>query len=108
MRTQAQTNFWVQALKLARRDVPIFPCRADTKAPLTPHGFKDATTNPDLIHEWWTRWPEALIGAPTGIKFVVLDIDCVKHIDAAQWYGRAILPLTRTHITRSGGRHLLF
>jgi len=95
------------ALALTRRGVAIFPC-GDNKSPLTPHGFKDASTDPDLITAWWARWPDALIGVPTGVKFVVLDIDCGKHVEAAQWYGRANLPLTRTHITRSGGRHLLF
>src|SRR5262249_19032390 len=64
--------------------------------------------DPDQIAACWARWQEALIGVPTGIKFVVLDIDCGKHVEAAQWYGRANLPLTRTHITRSNGRHLLF
>jgi hypothetical protein len=65
MRSPARTNLWLdEALTLARRGTPIFPCRAD-KSPLTLHGFKDATTNRDLIREWWMRWPEALIGAPT-------------------------------------------
>jgi hypothetical protein len=58
--------------------------------------------------EWWRRWPRALISARTGIRFVLLDIDCAKHPEAALWLGKANLPLTRTHITRSGGRHLLF
>jgi Bifunctional DNA primase/polymerase, N-terminal len=42
-----------EALKLARRGVPVFPCRAD-KVPLVKlgSGFKDATTDPDLIREW--------------------------------------------------------
>jgi len=96
-----------EALALARRDIAVLPC-GDNKAPLTPHGFKDASTDPDLITTWWSRWPDALIGVPTGIKFVVLDIDCGKHVEAAEWYGEANLPLTRTHITRSDGRHLLF
>jgi hypothetical protein len=96
------------ALALAARDIAVFPCRVDNKAPLTPHGFKDASTNPDLITSWWSRWPDALIGVPTGSKFVVLDIDCSKHIEAAEWYGKANLPTTRTHVTRSGGRHVLF
>src|SRR5215813_3882015 len=97
------------ALKLAGRGVPVFPCTGD-KVPLVKlgPGFKDATTNADLIKEWWSKWPDALVSVRTGIKFVVLDIDCAKHVEAAQWYGRANLPITRTHITRSGGRHLLF
>jgi Bifunctional DNA primase/polymerase, N-terminal len=97
------------ALKLARHGVPVFPCHAD-KVPLVKlgPGFKDATINPDLIKEWWSKWPDALVSVRTGIKFVVLDIDCAKHVEAAQWYGKANLPITRTHITRSGGRHLLF
>jgi hypothetical protein len=94
------------ALRLACH-VPVFPCGAN-KAPLLPRGFKDATTDFVLIGTWWSRWPNALVGVPTGIQFVVLDIDCGKHVEAAQWYGKANLPLTRTHITRSGGRHLLF
>jgi bifunctional DNA primase/polymerase-like protein len=89
--------------------VPVFPCRAD-KVPLVKlgPGFKDASTDPDVIRDWWLQWPNALVSVRTGIKFVVLDVDCTKHVEAAQWYGRANLPITRTHITRSGGRHLLF
>jgi hypothetical protein len=98
-----------EALKLASKGVPVFPCNAN-KVPLVKlgPGFKDTTTNPALIKEWWSKWPDALVSVRTGIKFVVLDIDCAKHVEAAQWYGNANLPLTRTHITRSGGRHLLF
>jgi hypothetical protein len=98
---------WTEALKLAREDIPVFPCRND-KRPLTTRGFKDATTEPDLVHAWWTDHPDALIGVPTGERFIVLDVDCAKHVEAAQWYGKANLPVTRTRITRSGGRHLLF
>lgn len=94
-----------KALDLAKR-LPVFPCGTD-KRPLTPHGFHDASYDPDTINKWWTRWPNALIGVPAGEKFVVVDCD-LQHTDAQQWYGKAGLPITRTHVTRSGGRHLLF
>jgi hypothetical protein len=93
---------------LARRGIAIFPCRED-KSPLTPNGFKDATADPDVIHNWWTEHPDALIAMPAGTHFVVVDLD-LQHEAALRWYddNRARLPPTRTHATRSGGRHLLF
>jgi hypothetical protein len=97
----------IEALRLARR-VPVFPCGND-KTPFVAHGFKDASSDPAIIAQWWQRWPDALIGVPAGIKFVVLDID-LQHREAQNWYAQSQprLPLTRTHYTRSGGRHLLF
>jgi bifunctional DNA primase/polymerase-like protein len=101
------------ALALARQSVPVFPCvneptnRERDKRPLTKRGFHDASIDPDQIKQWWTRWPNALIGVPTGPKFVVVDCD-LQYTEAQEWFAAADLPETRTHITRSGGRHLLF
>jgi hypothetical protein len=102
-------NLWTEALKLAKREIPIFPCNPANKRPLTPNGFKDATAEPEQVHLWWTENPEALIGVPAGIKFVVIDVD-LEHNDAQAWLAehRSRVPITRTHRTRSGGLHLLF
>jgi len=113
--TSAHSTPWLTALKLAHKGIPVFPCinRPGTSAdkkPLTRHGFKDASTDGACVHGWWSQWPDALIGVPTGIKFVVLDLD-LQHVEAQAWIeaNRPRLPLTRTHgPTRSGGEHLLF
>jgi putative DNA primase/helicase len=94
------------ALALARRGVPVFPCSSD-KAPLTRNGFHDAGIDPQIICGWWADWPRALIGVPTGMRFVVVDAD-LQHASAREWLATADLPETRTHHTRSGGRHFLF
>jgi hypothetical protein len=97
------------ALKLARRGISVFPCDRRSKTPLVATGFKAATTEPDRVHEWWTHHPAALIGVPTGDNFVVIDVD-LQHVEAVAWLenNRHRLPLTRTHATRSGGKHYLF
>jgi Bifunctional DNA primase/polymerase, N-terminal len=95
------------ALRLAGKGHAVFPCSPETKAPLVARGFKDATRDSDTIRNWWRLAPDALIGVPTGLKFVAIDAD-LQHVEAQRWYGNANLPLTRVHLTRSGGRHLLF
>ena len=63
------------ALLYAQRGWLVFPCRG--KTPLTPHSFRDATTDPEAIEVWWRKFPTATIGIATGhlSGVVVLDID---------------------------------
>ena len=75
-----------QAADYAARGWAVFPCHWHgdrRKQPLTDHGLRDATTDLALLDAWWSRWPDALIGAPTGVNMgaVVLDVD-VKRLDA--------------------------
>jgi hypothetical protein len=52
-------------------------CDRVGKHPTTPHGLKDASTNPEIVFDWWQRWPDANLGLRTGSAsgLVVLDVD---------------------------------
>lgn len=106
------------ALELAEvYGLPVFPCRSTdqmlngktykAKSPLTPRGFKDATRNLEQIEQWWTTWPDALIGIPTGSAsgLFVIDVDP----RGLEWFAEhsAELAPSRIHHTRRG-RHLLY
>ena len=118
------------ALSYAARGWLVFPCHSIVdghctcsagiecdqkpgKHPRTEHGHKDATTNVQVIQQWWRRWPTANIGIATGrgSNLAVLDVD-PKH-DGPQ--NLAILenrhggmPFTVEVITGSGGQHYYF
>jgi Bifunctional DNA primase/polymerase, N-terminal len=103
------TTMFEHAMRLARRGLPVFPCHAEDKNPVPPHGFKSATADPEDIELW--VWDETrLIGVPTGVAsgIAVLDVDPRHNGD--QWLEacKRRLPFTRAHRTRSGGVHLLF
>jgi hypothetical protein len=67
------------ALDLAQADYSVFPCRARAKAPLTAHGFNDATRDERTVLQWWDRWPDANPAVACGESDVsVVDVD-TKH-----------------------------
>lgn len=63
------------ALWYAANGIAVFPCRPGGKAPLTSHGFKDATCDLEKVRTWWAATPDANIGLPTGLRFDVFDVD---------------------------------
>lgn len=79
------------ARSLAAAGVPVFPCEADGKRPLTRRGFLDATSDPGQVAEWWARTPEANIGLPTGAAsgVVVVDVDVHGPVDGRAAWRRA-------------------
>ncbi|WOH74025.1 phage/plasmid primase, P4 family [Bradyrhizobium sp. NDS-1] len=124
------------ALAYAAKGWPVFPCHPETKQPLVKGdadpatgkaipgsgGLKKATKDEAQIEAWWRKYPNAMIGVPTGapIAAFVVDIDAGTDsktgevYDAAEILGRleatlgCPLPLTRVCRTPRGGLHLYF
>jgi hypothetical protein len=67
------------ALAYAGRGWPVLPIEPQGKRPLREwgKGVHDATTDPEIIRSWWTRWPSAnvAIALPPGIIGVDVDGD---------------------------------
>lgn len=107
------------ALNYAKKGLAVFPLIPKDKKPLTANGFKDATTDPDKINEWWTIHPNANIGIATGqisggIVAIDMDIDKEKGKDGyhtfTEWCKEnyVMLPDSWLSITGRGGYHLIF
>ena len=113
------------ALIYAKFGVPVFPCnwKPDKDGKLRKYpllgegGLYLASIDPDKIQEWWTKWPEALIGVPMGRRVGMWavdadskekkgDVDGVKAWDNLQFeHGDAV---TRAHKTGTDGLHFLY
>ncbi len=104
-----------QALAYAARGWPVFPCQVGQKTPATPHGHRDATTDPGQITAWFTRnrlWNVAIATGAPGPD--VLDVD--EHGPARSGYA-AFARLSKAGLadgatayvrTPSGGLHAYF
>jgi hypothetical protein len=96
------------ALEYAEAGLRVFPLQPRGKKPATKNGFKDATTDPARIREWWAWKSDYNIGLvtgeqPAGWHLTVIDLDPDK-MDGAP----PVLPQTATVRTGSGGHHLYF
>lgn len=64
------------ALYYAEVGLRVFPLSPGSKIPFRgSSGCLDATSNPELIRDWWDRDPDSNIGIATGHKVDVVDID---------------------------------
>src|SRR5580700_12103669 len=103
--------FGMQAMVLAREGFRVIPLKPNSKVPLTEHGCKDASADPDVIAKWWRQWPRANVGVVTGEGMFVVDID-IKHGVEGEATWRDLqkphdpVPITRSVVTPTGGRHL--
>jgi hypothetical protein len=103
-----------QALAHITRELYIFPC--EDKRPVFTNWQNQATLDPDIIDEWWSRYPDDNIGVACGLSSViVVDLDVKNGIDGVAAFdellraqGLTHWPDTYTVKTPSGGYHLYF
>jgi len=113
-RSPAGQTVLAHALAYAQRGWPVFPCRPGGKEPATPHGFKDATTDPGRITAWWTAEPRRNVAIATGAPGPdVLDVDVRpggNGYQALRLLSRAGLLAVPAAVvaTPSGGMHLYY
>jgi putative DNA primase/helicase len=80
-------------------------------AALAPRGLLNATNDPDIITEWWSKMPDANIGIATGkaSNLIVLDIDGPEGEALLAKYAREHGPLPPTATVKtSKGWHIYF
>jgi hypothetical protein len=73
---KAPPSMLASALWYATQGLRVFPLSPGSKIPFKgSDGCLAATTNPDLIRDWWDQDPDSNIGLATGYKVDVVDID---------------------------------
>jgi hypothetical protein len=101
------------ALSYAVRDWPVLPLEPRGKNPLAKlvrHGVTHATTDLDVIRDWWRRAPNANIGIACR-DLLVVDVDVRNDGEAELMLllpGPGALPRSPTQRTGTDGWHYLF
>lgn len=99
------------ALACVEQGWAVFPLVPNTKRPLTPNGFKNASKSAEAVKKWWAEHPNANIGLATGEAsgIVVVDVDIKNGAKGRESLAslKGMSP-TLTVTTPSGGWHLYF
>lgn len=116
----AAVDFCDLALDHAAAGYPVFPARQfdeseqrQAKSPYVEEWEQRATTDPEQILKWWSRWPDAVPAIPPGrVGATVIDLD--THQDRPSGLDTAALNGYQDHTAVEGtsfsglGRHLWF
>lgn len=116
MQSVAENQLKNQALFYAGRlGLKIIPVEPMGKRPFLEKWTEKVSSDPEVIREWWAKYPGANIGIATGTinDIIVLDVDCgngkTGKQTLEQWEEEhGPLPETPTVITPTGGLHLYF
>jgi hypothetical protein len=98
------------ALQYAGMGLSVFPIKPGLKTPATPHGFCDASTDPEVIRSLFNS-PKINIAIATGevSGTAVIDLDTYADGTVAPLEAElGTLPETLEATTRAGGRHLYY
>ncbi len=106
-------QFLDAALKYIALGWQIFPLAPGQKTPITAHGVKDATADPEQIKKWWTKWPNANIavacGARSGVHVVDVDVAVSGDVNGLKSLEEfPTLPDTIRQDTPRGGFHAFY
>lgn len=99
------------ALRYAQSGIPVFPLIGKQPAIPGGGGYTSATTDEAQIRKWWSRYPSANIGIPTGNAsgFWVLDVDGEEGQESFSALQDEFDFLHTPVINQTGrGHHLLF
>jgi hypothetical protein len=95
------------ALQYAEQGFFVHPCK--DKIPLTEHGKDDATTNPEQIKAWWSKWPKANVAINLELSgLFALDVDNLKSWERMQVDHGGMANEGPIQITPRGGRHFIW
>ncbi len=89
----------------------VIPIRAINKKPYlkTWKQYQTERANTEQVTQWWSRWPNAMIGIVTGkiSNIIVIDVDSKAGHDALSEFlpDTLVTPVARTP---SGGWHYYF
>lgn len=124
------SDLWIDyALKYAALGWPVLPvhsiteratctcgkteCNSPGKHPRLRDGLKGATTDKNMLYDWFKKWPKANIGIRTGeiSGLFVIDVDPLKGGDDSLSRLKSELggiPDDVVQVSGSGGSHIFF
>jgi putative DNA primase/helicase len=99
-------------------NLPVFPCHSGNaemgkmKTPLVKGGFHAASKEVEQIEKWWSVFPDAVIGVPTGSvsNIVAVDIDIRENKNGENTLTELGMCFDGSWQTKTptGGRHIFF